>query len=292
MPVILVTDSSGELHKYNLAPSETPYTLGRSAGCDIALPEELHLSRTHCLLTASETGVTMQDNNSSNGIYEGEARINNVQMVPEKKYRLGMCIVSLRAISTPPTPTPAHSTKSTSGRELGLPTDFNLKLRLLSPTGPLTVGSELRFGVTAEKAAYLYMVQYDSSGAATLLVPGCAGEDVRLFANMEMAFPRVYNNEYTLVIEPPTGTEIVIALACTAEQPFEKLWSHKLPRPNRNLTPGKLEKRLIASLSGAKKQWASAILHLQTTNDSPTAPPQLTRIKAKKMTRRNTMSLQ
>lgn len=302
MPVILVTDSSGNLSKFKLAPSDIPYTLGRADDCNIALPGEVHLSRVHCLLTASENGVELRDNNSSNGVFDAGRRISSELMEPGKEYSLGNCTLCLRpeAPVAPPQANPpqtAHVTatnrnrsratanshpKSTPGSELGLPSEFGLELRLLSPAPSLTVGTELRFGVKADCAAYVSLVQYDSNGSATLLVPGCAGEDVRLFAGTEMQFPRAVNNEYTLVIEPPTGCEVIIALACTTNQSFDKLWLRRLPQPNTALTPGELEKELISTLHNRKNRWASAVLRLQTEFAAAGTRPRNRTISAKK----------
>ena len=96
MPVILITDSSGNLSKYRLAPSEAPYTLGRAEDCHIALPDEIHLSRVHCLLIASENGVELRDNNSSNGVFDAGRRISCELMEPGKEYSIGNCVLCLR----------------------------------------------------------------------------------------------------------------------------------------------------------------------------------------------------
>ena len=277
MPVILITDSSGNIHKYRLESApDTPYTLGRSAGCDISLPEEGHISRLHCYLTVVGDTVNLQDNNSGNGIYDAEQRITSVQMVPGHEYCLANCSIVLRPepSAQPIIPKPAPQAPrrkksasrlcSTPGTELGLPCDFALQLRLLTPTHPLPVGTNLHFGVKADCACYVCLLQYDCTGTPTLLVPGCAGDDVRLFANTEAQFPRALHNEYNLVIEPPVGHEIVIALACTHNQPFEKTWRRVLSTHPAPLTPGELEQALIAACSGSKAQWSSAVLHLQT----------------------------
>lgn len=277
MPVIIITDSSGNLLKYRLESSpDTPYTLGRADDCNIALTQEAHISRLHCYLTVTDEAVHLQDNNSGNGIYDGEQRISSVQMIPGHEYRLADCKIMLR-----PEPTAAHplpksvaqaprrknSTPrlcSTPGTELGLPCDFALQLRLLTPTHPLPVGTNLHFGVKADCACYVCLLQYDCTGTPTLLVPGCAGDDVRLFANTEAQFPRAYHNEYNLVVEPPVGKEIVLALACTTRQGVNKLL-HELraARPSQ-LTPGVQEQELISRCSGGQSRWSSAILHLQT----------------------------
>lgn len=277
MPVILITDSSGNIHKYRLESApDTPYNLGRSMSCDIALPEEAHISRLHCYLTVDGDTVQLQDNNSGNGIYDGEQRITSVQMVPGHEYRLANCSIVLRPELTtqPIIPKPAHQAPrrkkstprlcSTPGTELGLPCDFALQLRLLTPTHPLPVGTNLHFGVKADCACYVCLLQYDCTGAPTLLVPGCAGDDVRLFANTEAQFPRALHNEYNLVVEPPVGREIVIALACTHNQQFEKIWRRVLSTHTAPLAPGELENAFIAACPGSKSQWSSAVLHLQT----------------------------
>lgn len=277
MPVIIITDSSGNLLKYRLESSpDTPYTLGRADDCNIALTQEAHISRLHCYLTVTDEAVHLQDNNSGNGIYDGEQRISSVQMIPGHEYRLADCKIMLR-----PEPTAAHplprsvaqaprrknSTPrlcSTPGTELGLPCDFALQLRLLTPTHPLPVGTNLHFGVKADCACYVCLLQYDCTGTPTLLVPGCAGDDVRLFANTEAQFPRALHNEYNLVVEPPVGREIVIALACTNHQPFEKIWRKVLHTRTGLHAPGELEQAFIAACSVGTSKWSSAILQLQT----------------------------
>lgn len=277
MPVILITDSSGNIHKYRLESApDTPYTLGRSMSCDIALPEEAHISRLHCYLTVDGDTVQLQDNNSGNGVYDGEERITSIQMVPGHEYRLANCSIVLRPEPTPqpiiPKPAPQaprrkKSTQrlcSTPGAELGLPCDFALQLRLLTPTHPLPVGTNLHFGVKSDCACYVCLLQYDCTGTPTLLVPGCAGDDIKLFAGTEAQFPRALHNEYNLVVEPPVGREIVIALACTHNQPFEKIWRRVLSTHTSPLAPGELEQALMAACFGGKSQWSSAVLHLQT----------------------------
>ncbi|MBQ8479986.1 MAG: DUF4384 domain-containing protein [Akkermansia sp.] len=277
MPVILITDSSGNIHKYRLESApDTPYTLGRSEDCNIALPQEAHISRLHCYLTAVGDTVQLQDNNSGNGIYDGEQRISCVQMVPGHEYRLANCSIVLRpeqAVQPVPTSPVAQAPRgkktprrlcSSPGSEFGLPCDFALQLRLLTPTHPLPVGSKLHFGVKAACACYVCLLQYDCTGTPTLLVPGCAGDDVRLFADTEAQFPRALHNEYNLVVEPPVGREIVIALACTVNQPFEKIWRRILGTRTELLAPGELEQKFISACSGGRSKWSSAVLHLQT----------------------------
>lgn len=71
------------------------YRIGRSADCEISLPEEMHLSRVHCILTIGEGCALLTDNNSSNGIFEDDARVAELLMLPGKTYRAGNCRLML-----------------------------------------------------------------------------------------------------------------------------------------------------------------------------------------------------
>ena len=92
MFALLITDSTGETHIHPISPEEgRSYTLGRSEECDIALPTEIHLSRTHCILTIYGQRVYLQDNNSSNGIFVGSRRITEEYMDTEREYQIANC---------------------------------------------------------------------------------------------------------------------------------------------------------------------------------------------------------
>lgn len=322
MPSIFLTDSTGMTRVIPLATrAGTSLTLGRSEECDIALPSEAHLSRTHCILTIEKEGkVLIQDNNSVNGIYYNGRRITTEHMVPGYEYSLGRCVLMLipdeqSAQPTPeeipvaeklqdeievtiPRPAPkqpttkqappkeapsgksgvilkrrssprkkgatVHRRPGTSGAVLGLPSNFALSLRLLNTDSILNTGTELHFALRAEKNCYVYLVQYDCMGTPTLLVPGVAGENTRLFANTEVQFPRAFNNEYNLVVEPPCGDEIVIALACTEDCHLDKIWQKLCASTPQGYLPGELERQAIEKYHSTKAQWASCILKLHT----------------------------
>ncbi len=72
------------------------YSVGRSEDCDIALPQEVHLSRIHCHITIETNGALLADNNSSNGIFENEERVNSINMQPGKEYGMGACRIMLQ----------------------------------------------------------------------------------------------------------------------------------------------------------------------------------------------------
>ncbi|MBQ7022887.1 MAG: DUF4384 domain-containing protein [Akkermansia sp.] len=400
MFALLITDSTGETHIHPISPEEgRSYTLGRSEECDIALPTEIHLSRTHCILTVYGQRVYLQDNNSSNGIFVGSRRITEEYMDTEREYQIANCrmvLIRTQAAHTmpeteedlereaedtpplqeelapaqellpcpapvsppaeeeqqaalpaspepeyeaeavspfaaaqavpPPTPAPPRrlraskaeprklrglhkpTTKPTpppagkpirtalkratghseaapakklhttppqdtpriqhapgmSGDTLGLPSDFGIRFRLLNTTQHLPEGTALKFGITSEKDCYLHLLHYDSEGDATLLVPGVAGDDNKIFCSTEMQFPRPLNNEYELIVEPPFGRDIVIALACTHNTPFGKSWQKQL---GHDASPVEDIKKAIADCSPKYAKWTSSILYLNTGNE-------------------------
>lgn len=301
MPSIIVTDSSGTTHRHRIPEAEgTCYSLGRSPECDISLPEEGHLSRTHCLLIVHENRLILEDNHSSNGTFEQHRRVTRETMHPGIIYTLGKCTLTLLPAaspsSAPPRPLQQNepgqktppATKSprqnrvhlrrrpapdqlkeqrepgTSGAELGLPVDFGLELRLLNTAAVLHPGSKLRFSLKSERDCYLYLVQYDCENVPTLLVPGVEDEDNRLFAGRELQFPRAAGNEYELIVEPPVGQEIVLALACTTPCRFEQAWYKQLSRLNTPSPPGETESRIVRMFSNRKRHWSSSVLRFCT----------------------------
>ena len=78
------------------------YRIGRSTGCEIALPGELHLSRVHCILTMGDACALLTDNNSSNGIFEDDTRMQEILVLPGKQYRVGNCKLMLELIPDAP----------------------------------------------------------------------------------------------------------------------------------------------------------------------------------------------
>lgn len=96
MYTLIIENSDGEQVAFPLlCEPGTEFRIGRSPECEISLPDERHLSRVHCFLTATETGFVLTDNNSSNGIYEDDARTQQIFMLPEKVYRMGACMIRI-----------------------------------------------------------------------------------------------------------------------------------------------------------------------------------------------------
>ena len=153
-----------------------------------------------------------------------------------------------------------------SGALADLPTAFGLKLRLASNQPELKIGSELRFALTAERDCYIYLVEYDCEGNAGLLAPGMAGIDNKLFANTESIFPGLANKDYSLMVEPPSGQETLIAVACTDPSNFEKIWKEIIESSTTPLAPGQAEQQTISSCKTADKPWSSAFIYFVTVD--------------------------
>ncbi|MBR5876159.1 MAG: FHA domain-containing protein, partial [Akkermansia sp.] len=106
---LTIINSDNICNVFNLDSSPgSSYTLGRSADCDIALTNEMHLSRIHCILTVGMGCVLITDNNSSNGIYEDDNRVSEIIALPGKVYRIGNCNLSIeyKADEQPQEPSP------------------------------------------------------------------------------------------------------------------------------------------------------------------------------------------
>lgn len=387
MFAILITDSTGQTHIHPISTQDgSTYTLGRSPECNIALPQEVHLSRTHCLFTVSQHRLYLQDNNSSNGIYNGARRVTAEYMAPGREYQIGNCTLVLIhttlpaeqeshpasndtvAETEPPITTPADDVVAPSplplpteqpapippaeqqdapstateipidtmpaprtrrGRQLrchkvpprklpgvykpepkkkrpapkafrtaagkspgppapskqlrtrrndspavqyapaasgalwGLPADFEIELQLLNTTATLPIGTALRFAIRATEQSYAYLLHFDCQGTPTQLVPGIEGDDNRLFAGIEMQFPRACDNEYELVVEAPTGKETVIALACSENIPAHKLLEGL---GDTSLRPTERVQQALSGKFNPGVRWASAVLAVATTD--------------------------
>ncbi|MBR2125114.1 MAG: DUF4384 domain-containing protein [Akkermansia sp.] len=153
-----------------------------------------------------------------------------------------------------------------SGTLAELPRDFGLKVRLINDRNNLTVGTPLRFGFTADCNCHVYLLQYDSTGQAALLVPG--EEDIahKLFQNIETQFPSVSCKDYDLMVEEPVGHEVIIALACTVESNFAKVWQELVNSAAGQTAPGELELQAIAAAKAPNGAWASFVINIFTKN--------------------------
>ncbi len=410
---LTIINSDNICSSFPLEPTPgSVYRIGRSTDCEIALPEEIHLSRVHCLLTVGEGCALLTDNNSSNGIFEDDARVQEILMLPGKQYRAGNCKLMLEyAADTPaeeyqaptvyeqpapvyeeepatvyeeptpayveespaiqpveppapvefpspqpielepepvvelipepeeepqpapvpqteapiantppppakprrkfvappprkplvkrPTPRPFYTAagklntettvatpkelkrrRSTNGVKvrraastpadsLGLPNDFDLSLRLLNTTETLEEGDLLRFSLIAEESCHVFLIQYDSTGNAMMLVPGVGGADNKLPAIQETQFPPTgADSPYELYVEPPFGTDTIIAVACTQPTDFLDIWKDCLAQADALTNPGDVEKKAIELCKededAANALWSSALLYLKT----------------------------
>lgn len=418
---LTIINSDNICSSFPLEPTPgSVYRIGRSTDCEIALPEEIHLSRVHCLLTVGEGCALLTDNNSSNGIFEDDARVQEILMLPGKQYRAGNCKLMLeytadapaeeyqeptayqeevstvyeeeptayeqpapayveespaiqpveppapaefptpqpielepepaveptpepvveptpepeedpqpapvpqteapiantppppakprrkfvappprKAVVQRPTPRPFYTAagklntettvaapkelkrrRSTNGVKvrraastpadsLGLPNDFDLSLRLLNTTETLEEGDLLRFSLIAEESCHVFLIQYDSTGNAVMLVPGVGGADNNLPAIQETQFPPTgADSPYELYVEPPFGTDTIIAVACTQPTDFLDTWKDCLAQADALTTPGDVEKKAIELCKededSANALWSSALLYLKT----------------------------
>ena len=94
---LIITNSNNEQLTFPLKGERgARISIGRSEDCDIALPQEMHLSRVHCHLSFDNGQAVLSDNCSSNGIYEDGERVNTIEMKPGKEYSIGSCTIILR----------------------------------------------------------------------------------------------------------------------------------------------------------------------------------------------------
>ncbi len=438
MLTLTIINSDNICYSYEL--DTTPgavYRIGRSMDCEIALTEEIHLSRVHCILSIGEGCALLTDNNSSNGIFEDNNRVQEILMLPGKQYRISNCKVMLEEIPdqaaaepavdseatayqeeaaayvyeeapleptaeevTPheeplpepepmadeapayeePLPTAAEETvyeapiqiteteeepqeepqpepqdeapaaelqpaeetpqpmpveepataprpvslpkrkfipppprkalvkraaprpfytaagtlstepvvakpkelkhrRATNGiriqrppsqpaSDIGLPFDFSLSMSLLNTTPTIEEGDLLNFNITAEEDCHVFLIQYDSEHNAAMLVPGVGGADNRLTAKQDTQFPPKGNNKYELYVEPPFGTDTILAIACTQKVDFVRMWKDCLAQADELSTIGEVEKQAIELckdiLDGKDAFWAAALLRIET----------------------------
>ncbi len=96
MFLININDGFGHSFDYPMdVEAETQLTIGRSPDCDIAIPENRHLSRLHCRIVYDGYGLVIEDCGSSNGIYLDGERIERDVMRPGRIYCLGATTITL-----------------------------------------------------------------------------------------------------------------------------------------------------------------------------------------------------
>ena len=192
--------------------------------------------------------------------YTAAGKLNTeTEIAPPKELKHRRPVGDVRIIRPPSMP----------ASELGLPGDFELNLSLLNTTETLEEGDLLRFGVSSDTDCYLYLIQYDSEKQGVLLLPGVGGAHNKIPAQTEVQLPPPGDaGTYEIYVEPPFGTDTILAIACSKNVDFGKFWSEYLAQADA-LTPiGDTERRVINHCRTLKDMentlWASAILYIQT----------------------------
>ena len=192
--------------------------------------------------------------------YTAAGKLNTeTEIAPPKELKHRRPVGDVRIIRPPSMP----------ASELGLPSDFELNLSLLNTTETLEEGDLLRFGVSSDTDCYLYLIQYDSEKQGVLLLPGVGGAHNKIPAQTEVQLPPPGDvGTYEIYVEPPFGTDTILAIACSKNVDFGKFWSEYLAQADA-LTPiGDTERRVINHCRTLKDMentlWASAILYIQT----------------------------
>lgn len=89
---ISITTGSGETRLFCFELTEgTVIRIGRDEMCEIALPEEIHVSRVHCIICYTNGQLIIQDNQSSNGIFLNEERVIADYLMMNAVYKMGSC---------------------------------------------------------------------------------------------------------------------------------------------------------------------------------------------------------
>lgn len=99
MQVLRIVDSLGKEREFALClPEGGQMTLGRSESCDISLPEEMTLSRTHCYICRKRGRVVIHDCESVNGVLCNGIAVVEAEMRPGLEFVLGICRLSVEEI--------------------------------------------------------------------------------------------------------------------------------------------------------------------------------------------------
>lgn len=250
---LLLTDPAGNGSKYALAEAVgAQFVLGRAEDCDMVVANDDSLSRYHALVRYEEGRWVIRDNNSVNGIRLGKipvlfttlslgttitigggttlqviaaetpTEVSAAPAAPASRPRPAARAVKRAGGKTQAAPRrlavapQAEQPIGVSGETLGLPHDFALHFFLAEPRHAVTAGSVLRFGFMAEEDCRVYLIQHDSVGGVSLILPTQAGEEALLRARCATALPpKSFLIADELVAGPPFGTDTIVAIACT-----------------------------------------------------------------------------
>lgn len=110
MNILRIIDSRGISSEYSLALQEgEQLSFGRSDACDISLPEEGTLSRTHCHIYCRHGRIFIRDNGSVNGVLCNDVSVVEAEMHPGQAFVLGLCTLSLESYDDMPASRVAES---------------------------------------------------------------------------------------------------------------------------------------------------------------------------------------
>lgn len=299
---LLLTDPLGNAAKYALTEAEgAQFVLGRAEDCDMVMSNDDSLSRYHALVRYEEGHWVIRDNHSVNGIRLGSIPVLFTTLSPGTVVRIGggsrLEVLEATAQVAPQEPARrryatramkrAGKKQNTAPRRLaavqevetpigrpalhlGLPHEFDLRFFLVEPRHAVTAGSVLRFGFMAEEDCRVFLVQHDSLGGISLILPTQAGAGAELHARRTAVLPpKSFLVSDELVAGPPFGTDTVIAVACTAPCSFAAHLTALLAQ-DPPTAPGAVEllalERCAADLpeGAAPPRWSSAVLQVET----------------------------
>lgn len=301
---ILLTDPLGNGSKYALSDAEgAQFILGRAEDCDMVIANDDSLSRYHALVRFEQGHWVIRDNNSVNGIRLGKLPVLFTSLSLGTIIRIGggttlEVIAAGRETPTEQAPAPrkryaTRGIKRAGGRtqavprrlaalevmeqpvgqsaeSLGLPHDFPLQFFLAEPRHAVTAGSVLRFGFLAEEDCCVYLVQHDSMGGISLILPTQEGEAAELHARRATALPpKSFLVSDELVAGPPFGTDTIIAIAserpCAFAAHLNTLLAGEHPTE-----PGAIEKQVLERCDAERPEGtaiprrSSAMLRIET----------------------------
>lgn len=305
---ILLTDPLGNGSKYALADAEgAQFVLGRAEDCDIVIANDESLSRYHALVRFEQGHWIIRDNNSVNGIRLGKLPVLFTGLSLGTVIRIGggttLEVIAAgsetptaQAPAAAPAPRKRYATRGIkraggktqaaprrlaaqevmelpvgqSAECLGLPHDFPLQFFLAEPRHAVTAGSVLRFGFLAEEDCCVYLVQHDSMGGISLILPTQEGEAAELHAHRATSLPpKSFLVSDELVAGPPFGTDTIVAIACASPCAFAA-HLNALLAGDPPTAPGAIEKlaleRCDAELpeSASPPRRSSAVLQIET----------------------------
>lgn len=305
---ILLTDPLGNGSKYALADAEgAQFMLGRAEDCDIVIANDESLSRYHALVRFEQGHWIIRDNNSVNGIRLGKLPVLFTGLSLGTVIRIGggttLEVIAAgsetptaQAPAAAPAPRKRYATRGIkraggktqaaprrlaaqevmelpvgqSAECLGLPHDFPLQFFLAEPRHAVTAGSVLRFGFLAEEDCCVYLVQHDSMGGISLILPTQEGEAAELHAHRATSLPpKSFLVSDELVAGPPFGTDTIVAIACASPCAFAA-HLNALLAGDPPTAPGAIEKlaleRCDAELpeSVSPPRRSSAVLQIET----------------------------